>query len=453
MDSRVPLLVASALTAALLSGCIVDSPPFGSVDREIRMWVEPMDWEIHPGVTTPVWAFCAEGDGVEPVFGDAACSVPAPTIRVREGDRIRLSFENTHAIPHTVHFHGWHEFAADMNGNGILGDAMVADPGETEVIEWVAEPAGSFIYHCHFDTPTHMDMGMYGAFIVEERFGDKPDVDVPLVLDEWQIREPGEATANGNMPAYNFFTINGKSFPLTQPIIAERGDHVRLHIVNAGYEIHAMHLHGFTPDAWEGVAGPKAAFRTDVRMIAPGQTVVFDFEADREGAWLMHDHVVPRVTAGNDGSGGFGAYPRGMLTVLLVGQEYVDAVVAAVPDLIQAAEGDAAGGKGHDHDAHGDGGEDEADAPTDGYTSAMKDLKFEEEIRITAGTTVTWVNEDSFGHTVTADDGSFDSGNVAGGASWSYTFDEPGTYPYYCVPHSWQEDGAWKGMTGVVIVE
>ncbi len=454
MQARTPVLVlACVMVAAGLAGCVATTS--GSADpdvKEIRMWVEQMDWEIHPGVNTTVWAFCAEGDGVEPVHGEEACGVPGPTIRVQEGDLIRLTFENTHSIAHTVHFHGWHPFEADMNGNPLVGDAMVVEPQETQVIEWVAEPAGSFIYHCHFQTPTHMEMGMYGGFIVEDPYEHpafEPDVDHMMVLDEWAISDEASGF-DGAMPYYDYFTINGKSFPLVDPIVADAGDKVRVHMVNAGYKFRAMHLHGYTPDSWEGVAGPEHAVPTDVRMVAPGQTVVLDFAADREGVWLFHDHVVPHVTAAASGDG-FGAYPRGMLTVLVVGDTYAEALESIVPDLLAAAKGDVAdpGASHGDHD-HGDDAGD-----SDATVVRMVDLAYEPEtLEIEAGTTVRWVNDDSFYHTVTFEDGSVDSGRIEAGQSWSYTFEEPGTYEYYCVPHAYQDDdGNRQGMTGTVVVK
>lgn len=59
--------------------------------------------------------------------------------------------------------------------------------------------------------------------------------------------------------------------------------------------------------------------------------------------------------------------------------------------------------------------------------------------------TVTWTNDDSSPHTVTSDTGSFSSGNLAPGASFSFTFTAAGTYRYHCVYHPW--------MTGTVIVK
>ena len=51
------------------------------------------------------------------------------------------------------------------------------------------------------------------------------------------------------------------------------------------------------------------------------------------------------------------------------------------------------------------------------------------------GTTVTWTNLDADNHTVTADDGAFDSGWIEQGESFSYTFDTLDTFPYHCTPH------------------
>lgn len=65
-------------------------------------------------------------------------------------------------------------------------------------------------------------------------------------------------------------------------------------------------------------------------------------------------------------------------------------------------------------------------------------------IEIQAGGTVEWTNNDPLAHTVTAADGSFDSGLIPAGGTWSRTFTTPGTYDYSCTPHPF--------MKGVVIV-
>ncbi len=75
----------------------------------------------------------------------------------------------------------------------------------------------------------------------------------------------------------------------------------------------------------------------------------------------------------------------------------------------------------------------------------MRQLAFAPaSIEVAAGTTVEWRNDDQVVHVVRADDGSWDSGDIAPGATWRRTFDRPGTYTYTCTPHPF--------MKGVVVV-
>ncbi len=66
-------------------------------------------------------------------------------------------------------------------------------------------------------------------------------------------------------------------------------------------------------------------------------------------------------------------------------------------------------------------------------------------ITVKAGTTIKWTNKDAMAHTVSSDSsGVFESGSVANGATFSFTFSTPGTYPYHCTPH--------PSMTATVVV-
>ncbi len=56
-------------------------------------------------------------------------------------------------------------------------------------------------------------------------------------------------------------------------------------------------------------------------------------------------------------------------------------------------------------------------------------------LTVQVGDTVTWTNVDDSPHTVTSDDGSFDSGNMDEGATFTFTFTQPGTYTYVCAYH------------------
>src|SRR4029078_854887 len=56
-------------------------------------------------------------------------------------------------------------------------------------------------------------------------------------------------------------------------------------------------------------------------------------------------------------------------------------------------------------------------------------------IAIAAGETITWINNDSEAHTSTGDDGSWTSGTIAAGASFSRTFPSAGSFSYHCTIH------------------
>ena len=70
-----------------------------------------------------------------------------------------------------------------------------------------------------------------------------------------------------------------------------------------------------------------------------------------------------------------------------------------------------------------------------------------QEITVAQGTTVTWTNQDSAPHTITSDTGApeaISSDSLSQGASFSFTFTKPGTYPYHCSIH--------PSMKGTIIV-
>jgi plastocyanin len=69
-------------------------------------------------------------------------------------------------------------------------------------------------------------------------------------------------------------------------------------------------------------------------------------------------------------------------------------------------------------------------------------------LTVNAGATVKWTNNDVIDHTVTSDDGtSFNSGNLAAGASYTYQFMTSGTYNYHCALHP-EQKGSIIVVTG-----
>ena len=74
----------------------------------------------------------------------------------------------------------------------------------------------------------------------------------------------------------------------------------------------------------------------------------------------------------------------------------------------------------------------------------ISEFAFSEDITVPVGTTVVVRNDDSAGHTWTADDGAFDSGNIDGGGTFEFTFTEAGTFAFHCEMH--------PAMTGTITV-
>jgi plastocyanin len=90
-------------------------------------------------------------------------------------------------------------------------------------------------------------------------------------------------------------------------------------------------------------------------------------------------------------------------------------------------------------------GDDSGAAPATGDKVEIVDFAFKPgDLKVTAGTKVTFTNEDGFAHTVTAKDKAFDSGNLDQGDTFEHTFAEAGTFEYRCAIHN--------SMTGKVVV-
>lgn len=81
----------------------------------------------------------------------------------------------------------------------------------------------------------------------------------------------------------------------------------------------------------------------------------------------------------------------------------------------------------------------------DDFKVEIEDFAFSPAtLTVKVGTTVTWTNKDNVGHTATSDTGVFDSGMLQKGESYSFTFSQAGTYPYFCAPHPY--------MVGTIVV-
>ena len=248
---------------------------------------EEVQWEFIPGKAVSAWGYNGQ--------------VPGPEIWVDAGDRVRVNVTNDLPVPTTVH---WHGVAVPNEMDGVPGVTQdPIPPGGSFVYEFEAKPSGTFWYHSHFDSARQLDMGLSGAFIVKGADEPAYDKDFVQLLDEW-IRLPegrngweGVTHAGHAESEYNWFTINGKSFPATENMQVARGDRVRVRIINAGYQSHPMHLHGrrFTVTAKDGAPLP-APYQADTVLVGSGERYDIEFVSDDPGDWMFHCHILHHVT-------------------------------------------------------------------------------------------------------------------------------------------------------------
>lgn len=262
--------------------------------KVFELTAKAVQWEILDGVF--VTAFTYNG------------TVPGPMIRVTEGDLVRIIVKNELPDATTIHWHGV-EVPNAMDGvPGVTQDPI--EPGETFTYEFTAKPAGTYMYHSHYEGDVQVGAGLYAPFIIDpkEPEADLPDVDVTLMISEWRMTDGATYAAmpmSGMEP--NYFTINGKSFPATETITVKKGDLVRLRLIGIGQLIHPMHLHGvpFKIVATDGHPVPEAAQLTkDTVSVAPGERYDIEFVATETGQWVLHCHILHHTTNDNVEPGG-----------------------------------------------------------------------------------------------------------------------------------------------------
>ncbi|HEX9483312.1 MAG TPA: multicopper oxidase domain-containing protein, partial [Gemmatimonadaceae bacterium] len=108
-----------------------------------------VQWEVEPGRRVEAWTY----NGV----------VPAPQIRVREGDRVRIVLTNDLPESTAIHFHGL-ELPNEQDGVPFITQPPVK-PGQTHTYEFTVPNAGSHMYHSHHNAAKQVGLGLLGAFI------------------------------------------------------------------------------------------------------------------------------------------------------------------------------------------------------------------------------------------------------------------------------------------------
>jgi len=251
--------------------------------KVFELTAKNVDWETQPG-TVIKGAYTYNG------------IVPGPIIRITEGDKVRVNVKNDMKVSTSVHFHGV-LVPNKMDGVPYVTQPPI-EPGQTFPYEFTAKNPGSHMYHSHHDAAEQVTKGMMAAFIIEPKDKSKDpayDKEYIMVLNDTGIG----------------LTINGKSFPYTQPLTAKKGQKIRVRYMNEGLMIHPMHLHGipqqvFSKDGYN----LTTPYMCDTLTVAPGERYDVIADCQESGLWAYHCHI---LTHAESNKGMFG-----MVTVLSI---------------------------------------------------------------------------------------------------------------------------------------
>lgn len=235
--------------------------------KVFNLTCQVVQWEYAAGKRVEAWTY----NGV----------VPGPEIRVREGDKVRVVVTNELPESTAVHWHGLMVPNA-MDGVPFMTQPPIK-PGQSFTYEFPIRVgnAGSHMYHSHLNAADQVTQGLLGPFIVEPQDPkSRPafDREYTLVLNDGPI---------------GGFSLNGKSFPATQPLTAKKGERVLIRFMNEGLMIHPMHLHGMpmTVVAHDGYLLSQP-YKCDTLNIAPGQRFEAIVDATEVGTWAFHCHIL-----------------------------------------------------------------------------------------------------------------------------------------------------------------
>ncbi|MEP1125337.1 MAG: multicopper oxidase domain-containing protein [Ilumatobacter sp.] len=247
--------------------------------KKFTLTAEVIPWEVAPGEIVEAWAYNGQ--------------VPGPRINVGVGDKVQVEFTNLTPMGSDIHWHGIHT-PNDQDGVSPYTQDPVAT-GETYLYEFVAEDPAIGMYHAHLHSQTSVINGMFAAFQIGETplpYGETisgvtipedvvPQFDKPLVLND--------AGTIG-------LSLNGKSFPATEPIVIDEGEWGVIHYYNEGLTAHPMHLHQFPQLVFAKDGIPlDNPYWADTVNVAPGERYSVLFHAEDPGTWVYHCHILTHV--------------------------------------------------------------------------------------------------------------------------------------------------------------
>lgn len=261
------------------------APPVGDV-KVFKVDVYQHVTQVSAGLApTEVWSYSVNG------VAHRGTGVSQPMV-VTEGDTVDFTLTNgsTEAmkvtLPHSLDFH-----SAEVNPGTRYADLA---PGETMNYRFVAKHPGVFMYHCATQPVLqHTGMGMVGMMVVKPKDLAPVDKELWITQQEFYLGQPGGpgdmrkmSAKNPDVIAFNGFANQYKD----NPIMIERGEKVRMYVLNAGPSIwSAFHVIGTVFDrVWT-----DNGRMTDVQTInlAPSQGGWVEFTVDEEGTYPFVTHA------------------------------------------------------------------------------------------------------------------------------------------------------------------
>ncbi|MFN8052609.1 MAG: multicopper oxidase domain-containing protein [Acidimicrobiales bacterium] len=247
--------------------------------KEFNITASVTKWEVEPGKFVQAWTYNGQ--------------VPGPWIKVNVGDHVRVKLTNKLPLSTDIHFHGIHT-PNSFDGVSPYTQTMVS-PKTDFTYDFVADKPAVGMYHAHMHGEEAVPNGMFGVF----QIGDVPTpngrtvsgVEVPkdLKLVQELPMVLNDAGAIG-------FSLNGKSFPATAPVVVKQGDWFEVHYFNEGLQNHPMHMHGFPQliIAKDGIPLDQP-YWADTILIGPGERYTVLVHATDIGTWVWHCHILNHV--------------------------------------------------------------------------------------------------------------------------------------------------------------
>jgi nitrite reductase (NO-forming) len=221
--------------------------------------------------------------------------VPAPTLRITEGDTVHFTLANEGQMPHSIDFHAA-QTAWSKNYQEVA-------PGASFSFDWKASYPGVFMYHCGAaPVLMHMADGMYGAVIVDPKGGRPAAREYLLVQSEFYGSGGQYAKMLSDPP--DFVVFNGQALRYkTNPLVAKAGELVRIFIVNAGpNSTSAFHVIGALFSHYESDGYPANAMGMHQTIsVPPGSGALVELSFAEPGTYPFVTHKFADATKGATG--------------------------------------------------------------------------------------------------------------------------------------------------------